>query len=41
MVFLFKFIGLIFYRKLVVYGFVVDEEGYKMAKFVGNVVDLG
>lgn len=27
------------YRKLVVHGFAVDEEGHKMAKSVGNVVD--
>lgn len=33
--------GLTFYRKLVVHGFAVDEEGHKMAKSVGNVVDPG
>ena len=30
---------LISYRKLVVHGFAVDEEGHKMAKSIGNVVD--
>lgn len=41
MVFLSKSTGLTFYRKLVVHGFAVDEEGHKMAKSVGNVVDPG
>lgn len=36
-----KSIDLTFYRKLVVHGFAVDEEGHKMAKSVGNVVDPG
>lgn len=29
------------FKKLVVHGFAVDEEGHKMAKSVGNVVDPG
>lgn len=34
-----KFVILSFFRTLVVHGFVLDEEGKKMSKSLGNVVD--
>lgn len=33
-------VGRVLYKVVLIYGFVFDERGYKMSKFIGNVVDF-